>query len=88
MLETGAVYILGVTGMIGLIVCARKMEIVFRMIVRGCLGVILLYGGNLLLQYMEMDVLVGLNLFTISSSAILGVPGVIMLYAVAAVLGG
>lgn len=88
MLETGAVYILGVTGMIGLIVCARKMEIIFRMIVRGCLGVVLLYGGNLLLQYMEMDVLVGLNLFTISSSAILGVPGVIMLYAVAAILGG
>ena len=88
MLETGAVYILGVTGMIGLIVCARKMEVIFRMIVRGCLGVVLLYGANLLIQYMETDVLVGLNLLTISCSAILGVPGVIMLYAVAALLGG
>lgn len=88
MLETGAVYILGVTGMIGFIVCARKMEVIFRMIVRGCLGVVLLYGANLLIQYMETDVLVGLNLLTISCSAILGVPGVIMLYAVAALLGG
>jgi len=88
MLETGAVYILGVTGMIGLIVCARKMEVIFRMIVRGCLGVVLLYGANLLIQYMETDVLVGLNLLTISCSALLGVPGVIMLYAVAALLGG
>lgn len=88
MLETGAVYILGVTGMIGLILCARKMEVIFRMIVRGCLGVVLLYGANLLIQYMETDVLVGLNLLTISCSALLGVPGVIMLYAVAALLGG
>ncbi len=87
MLETGAVYILGVTGIIGFIVCARKMEIIFRMIVRGCLGVVLLYGVNLLLTYIGQEVIVGLNLFTIGCSAILGVPGVIMLYAVAAILG-
>lgn len=87
MLETGAVYILGVTGLIGLIVCARKMEFIFRMIVRGCLGVVLLYGGNLLISYIGTEVLVGLNLLTISCSAILGVPGVIMLYAVAAIMG-
>lgn len=87
MLETGAVYILGVTGLIGLIVCARKLEIIFRMIVRGCLGVVLLYGGNLLIGYIGTDVLVGLNMLTISCSALLGVPGVIMLYAVAAIMG-
>ena len=88
MLETGAVYILGITGIIGFILCTRKMELIFRMIVRGCLGVVLLYGANLVLEYMGTDVLVGLNWLTIGCSAILGVPGVIMLYAVAALVRG
>ena len=58
------------------------------MIVRGCFGVVLLYGANLLIEYIGIDVLVGLNLLTIGCSAILGVPGVVMLYAVAAIMRG
>lgn len=88
MLETGAIYILGVTGIIGFILCARKMEMIFRMIVRGCLGVVFLYGANLVISYLGTEVLVGLNLLTIGCSAILGGPGVLMLYAVAVVMRG
>ena len=81
MLEVGSVCILGDTGLVGLILFARKLEIVFGFLARACVGVVLIYGVNLLLEQWGYDTVVGLNLFTIACSSVLGVPGVVLLYA-------
>lgn len=82
MLEMGAGYIIGVTGLIGFFLCVRKMEWLLRMIMKACVGIVLIYGCNLLMEYFGMQILVGLNPITIGCSAVLGVPGVVLLYAV------
>ena len=55
MLEVGSVCILGVTGLVGLILFARKLEIVFGFLARVCVGTVLIYGVNLLLEQWGYD---------------------------------
>lgn len=82
MLENGMVYILGVTAVIGLILVVRKIDLILKCITRACIGAVLIYGVNMVLQYFGLAYLVGINGFTLFCSGILGVPGVGLLYAI------
>lgn len=82
MLENGMVYILGVTAVIGIILFVRKIDVILKCITRACMGAVLIYGGNMVLQYLGISCLVGVNAVTLICSGILGLPGVGLLYAI------
>lgn len=86
MVEVGSVCIVGVTALVGTILCARRLEFLFRFLVRACVGCVLIYGMNLLLEQWGYDTVVGLNPVTLTCSAFLGIPGVILLYACEGIL--
>lgn len=83
MLETGTVCIVGVTGMIGMILCLRKMDWLLRFATRISVGVVLMYGTNIVMELLGMESRVGINLWTILSAGIFGVPGVVLWYVLA-----
>lgn len=83
-LANGMVCILGVTAMVGVILLVRKWEILLRFLTRSCMGIVCIYGINMVLAYMGITGLVGINWFTILCSGLLGIPGVGALYAVGA----
>lgn len=58
------------------------MEKVINICLRGISGTIAVYFINSVLAGMGISLGVGINLFTVLTSAILGFPGVIALYAV------
>lgn len=56
-----------------------------KMIIRAILGIMLIFAINSFLIEQGISIQVGLNLISLVTSGILGVPGVALLYAVAAI---
>lgn len=80
MLETGGIYIIGVTGVIGMILYLRRFEWVLDLLIRGCTGMLMIYGINMILALFQQESPVGLNLVTIGCVSLLGFPGICLLY--------
>lgn len=60
----------------------RKSEFIINFIFRGIMGGITIYLMNQFLIWQQIDMTVGINPFTVLTSASLGFPGVILLYGV------
>lgn len=58
------------------------MEKVLNVCMRGILGTIAIYFINSMLESMGISLGVGVNVFTVLTSGILGFPGVLALYAI------
>ncbi|MCI8530147.1 MAG: Pro-sigmaK processing inhibitor BofA [Lachnospiraceae bacterium] len=58
------------------------MEKILNVIMRGILGTIAIYFINSMLERMGISLGVGVNMFTVLTSGILGVPGILALYAI------
>lgn len=57
----------------------KKPVNILHFLGRGVLGIAIIYIVN---TYVAQTTLVGVNIFTIAISAVLGVPGVILMYAI------
>lgn len=80
---SGAVIIVGMCVIVLAIVAfRRKAEIFINFLMRGVLGTLAMYCVNLLLAGSGLAVAVGINPITILTTAILGFPGVILLYGI------
>lgn len=60
----------------------RKSEFIINLIFRGVMGGISIYLINQFLIWQQIDMAVGINPFTVLTTAGLGFPGVILLYGV------
>lgn len=60
----------------------RGFSIAVHFIVRAIVGMAVIYGLNLYLESQQIPVAVGMNLVSLLTSAILGIPGVALLYAI------
>lgn len=58
----------------------NKMEYLLRLLLRGAVGIALIYGANHLFQFMGIDCFVGLNIVSVLTCIILGIPGVCALF--------
>ncbi len=58
------------------------MERILNVFMRGILGTIAIYFINSMLEGMGISLGVGVNIFTALTSGILGIPGVLVLYAI------
>lgn len=58
------------------------MERILNIFMRGILGTIAIYFINSMLESMGISLGVGVNVFTVLTSGILGIPGVLALYAI------
>ncbi|MBE5962707.1 MAG: pro-sigmaK processing inhibitor BofA [Lachnospiraceae bacterium] len=76
--------IYGISGVIILILliglCRAKTQKVMNVILRGVLGIAILYLVNTVLEGRQMISGVGINPVTVGVSAFLGVPGILLLY--------
>lgn len=59
-----------------------KMEFVLNLVLRGILGTIGIYLVNQTLLWQNIDCLIGINPYTVLTSATLGFPGLILLYGI------
>ena len=59
----------------------NKLEIIMGFIMRGIIGAVTIYGVNQLLLSYGITESVGINPLTVLTSAILGLPGVMALFA-------
>lgn len=91
MVETGAVWILGVMclmaciwmfGSEGTNIVGMIFQVIVKLLCRCSLGVMLLYGGNLLFQQYGYSVKVGINGVTLACVTILGLPGTLLLWGI------
>ncbi|MBQ1688854.1 MAG: pro-sigmaK processing inhibitor BofA family protein [Lachnospiraceae bacterium] len=78
--QMGSKYIIGVTCMLMVILCLKKGKYIWKLLTRASVGSVFIYGGNTLCIYMGLPVLVGLNPFSLICAALLGVPGILVLY--------
>lgn len=60
----------------------KKPDILLSMVLRGLLGIVMIHLINLFLLGQNINSGVGINLITIGFSSILGLPGVVCLYAI------
>ena len=60
----------------------KKSNAAVSFIQRGIVGFLLILGLNKLFAALSLSCFVGLNLWTLLTSAILGIPGVCMLYCI------
>ena len=58
------------------------MEKILNVIMRGILGTIAIYFINSMLERMGISLGVGVNMFTVLTTGILGVPGILALYVI------
>lgn len=58
----------------------NKMELLFRILIRGVLACVTIYLGNFLFQFFGIDCFVGLNVVTLLTCIFLGFPGVVALF--------
>lgn len=81
-LESGLVII----GMLFIVIfigaVRRKTECVINFVLRMVLGVLLMYFANMAFRYYGMDFFVAINPISILISGFLGIPGIIVLYAI------
>ena len=82
---TGIGIIIGMCVLVLFIVLfRRKMEFVLNFLIRSLFGLVGIFFVNQLMIMEGINLEVGMNLFTLLTSGILGFPGVIMLYGVVA----
>lgn len=75
------IVIAGVCGLVLFILFFRnKIEALLRLLMRGAVGVILIYFVNQVLLSYGINSLVGINPITVLTSVFLGIPGVCALY--------
>lgn len=60
----------------------RGFSIILHMVVRAVIGMAIIYGMNLYLESQQISVAVGMNPVSFLTSAVLGIPGVALLYAI------
>lgn len=60
----------------------QKSNLILNLVQRGIIGFVAISGINELLAYLSVPLFVGINEWTLLTSAILGIPGVIMLFCV------
>jgi len=58
----------------------KKSDFLWRMLFRGLAGSGFIWGVCMVAEYFQMHSPVGLNVWTASVSAVLGLPGIVMLY--------
>ncbi|MBQ7067435.1 MAG: pro-sigmaK processing inhibitor BofA family protein [Lachnospiraceae bacterium] len=66
---------------LGILFFKNKLEIIMGFIMRGIVGTVTIYGVNQLLFSYGIAQSVGINPLTILTSAVLGIPGVMALFA-------
>lgn len=80
---SGIVWMLGVLGAVfGIAALRRHMEIIINFVLRGILGLFLIYFGNYFLAEKIPGLTLGYNLPNFLASGFLGFPGVMMLYGI------
>ncbi len=67
---------------LGIVLLKKKVEIILNFLLRGVFGGILIYFINAALLYMEIEIQVGINVTSLLTCAILGFPGVCMLFGI------
>ena len=67
---------------LGIVLLKKKVEIILNFLLRGVFGGILIYFMNAALLYLEIDIQVGINFTSLLTCAILGFPGVCMLFGI------
>lgn len=60
----------------------KLAEIIVNFVYRGVFGVICIYFLNQLLEFMEIGLQIGLNGWTVAITGALGIPGVVLLFAI------
>jgi len=60
----------------------RKSTIIINTILRAVMGSIAIYFINMALIWQGIGIVIGINLATVTTTAILGLPGIIMLYGI------
>lgn len=58
----------------------KKRRLVLGLVERGILGFVTIIGLDQLFSYLALDLFVGVNVWTLLTSTILGIPGVYMLF--------
>lgn len=80
---TGMAYIMAVCALILFIIFTKeKLGLLVRFVCRAVVSAALIWGINQVLFLMGIPALVGVNLVTVLTSAILGFPGLCLLYTV------
>ncbi len=80
---TGIFYIVGILAIVLFIgVFRNRAEWIINLILRGLSGMLMIYFLNFLFEKQNPAVEMGYNLVTFLTSAILGFPGVAMLYGI------
>ncbi|KAB1438641.1 pro-sigmaK processing inhibitor BofA family protein [Candidatus Galacturonibacter soehngenii] len=83
-LEQAIIFMLVVCAIVLIIVFAKnKTEVFVNVILRMVFGAVSLHLLNTIFLSQEIDVLVGVNLGTIGTIGALGIPGFVLLYAIA-----
>ena len=80
---SGALWIIGILAAVFLIAALRKhVEMLINFVLRGVLGLFLIYFGNYFLCTQMPGIELGYNPATFLTSGMLGVPGVLMMYGI------
>ena len=83
--ETGVFLIIGACLLVlFLLFTKQKAELILNFCIRSIMGMMTIYGINLVLGNFGVPCLVGLNLWSLLTSGLLGVSGVSLLYAISA----
>lgn len=78
------IWIVGVCVLVlAIVLFKNKIEMIVNVLMRASIGTLLLYAGNVFLTSQGYTVLVGVNLYTIATAGILGVPGILLMYGIA-----
>lgn len=81
--NTGIFFIVGILGAVLLIgVLRSRAELILNFVLRGISGMLMIYFLNFFLARSMSDMEVGYNLATFLTSAILGFPGVAVLFGI------
>lgn len=80
---SGVLWIIGLLGAVFMIgILRRHVEIIINFVLRGVLGLFMIYFANYVLSPFMPEVCVGYNPFTFLTSGFLGFSGVLMMYGV------
>lgn len=60
----------------------QKATFILNFVQRGIIGFLAIAGLNKLFAYLAIPAFVGINVWTLLTSAILGIPGVVMLFCI------
>lgn len=80
---SGILWIVGALGAVLMIGSLKnRTEIIINFILRGVLGMLVIYFANYFLSQYTSDVEIGYNLLTFCTSGFLGIPGIFLLYGI------